>query len=215
MALTFNTAYLADDHEIVAKGVAELLIKVIPNISVEISKNGEDLIRKVLSEKPDLVILDVEMPVRDGLEALKVLRGRGYRFPILMLSMVEEQSVIQKAMDLGANGYLHKDCSENELKEALEMIAEDQFYLSKEAKSAMLGLKKNVRSEGRDNAYGITKRESEVLQLICEGMTSKEIGERLFISARTVESHKENLMQKLDVNSSSKLVAKALKQRII
>lgn len=215
MKLTFEIAYIADDHEIVAKGVAALLQRVIPTGEIEITKNGELLVRKILSKQPDLVILDIEMPVMDGLTTLSILRDRGYRFPILMLSMVEDQSIIQKSMDLGANGYLHKDCSENELKEALEHVVKGDFYLSREAKSAMLGLKKVQLSSKRVNTFKISKRELEVLELICEGLTSKEIGEKLFISARTVESHKENLMQKLEVNSSAKLVAKALKHRIV
>lgn len=217
MSLIFKNVYIADDHEIVAKGVAELLKKVVKDTEVYAAKNGEELIRKVLSKAPSLVILDIEMPIKDGLETLEDLRKRGYRFPILMLSMLEERAVIQRAMDLGANGYLHKDCSDIELKEALEDIVKGVFYLSKQAKSAMLGLKKNDGELNRNHvpAVNITARETEVLQLICEGLTSKEIGEKLFISARTVESHKENLMQKFEVNSSAKLVAKALKSRIV
>ena len=213
MKLELNRIYIADDHEIVAKGISALVNKVVEEGVVLIAKNGEELIRKVLTQTPDFVILDVEMPKLDGLDTLKELRKRGYRFPVLMLSMVEEQAVIQKSMDLNANGYLHKDCSEEELEEAFIAIQKDEFYLSKEAKSAMLGLRSN-RGGSREN-YNLTKREYEVLTLICEGLTSKEIGKRLFISARTVETHKENLMQKMDVNSSSKLVAKALKKRIV
>lgn len=215
MKLPFEKTFIADDHEIVAKGIAALVNKVVPKTEVEIAKNGDELIRKVLSNSPSLVFLDIEMPVLDGLDTLKNLRDRGYRFPILMLSMVEEQAVIQKAMDWGANGYLHKDCSEEELKEALESLSEGSFYLSREAKNAMLGLKRTRNAQEDQEGYKITKRELEVLQLICEGLTSKEIGNKLFISARTVESHKENLMQKLGVNSSSKLVAKALKRRLV
>jgi DNA-binding NarL/FixJ family response regulator len=215
MTLLLSQIYIADDHEIVAKGISALVRKVLDTEAVHITKNGEELIRKVLSQKPSLVILDVEMPVKDGLETLKDLRGRGYTFPILMLSMVEEQAIIQSAMDLGANGYLHKDCSEEELKEALEATNRNEFYLSKEAKNAMIGVKSSNQSKNSPQTYNITKRELEVLELICEGLTSKEVGNKLFISARTVESHKENLMQKLDVNSSSKLVAKALKNRMV
>jgi DNA-binding NarL/FixJ family response regulator len=215
MTLLLSQIYIADDHEIVAKGISALVRKVLDTEAVHITKNGEELIRKVLSQKPSLVILDVEMPVKDGLETLKDLRGRGYTFPILMLSMVEEQAIIQSAMDLGANGYLHKDCSEEELKEALEATNRNEFYLSKEAKNAMIGVKSSNQSKNPPQTYNITKRELEVLELICEGLTSKEVGNKLFISARTVESHKENLMQKLDVNSSSKLVAKALKNRMV
>lgn len=215
MKLLFEKTFVADDHEIVAKGLAALVKKVIPKTDIEIAKNGDEVIRKVLTSPPSLLILDIEMPVLDGLEALKTLRERGYRFPVLMLSMVGEQAVIQEAIDLGADGYLHKDCSEDELREALESVVEGSFYLSKEAKKAMLGLKRFKSGMGDQELYKITKRESEVLQLICEGLTSKKIGEKLFISARTVESHKENLMHKLGVNSSAKLVAKALKRRLV
>ncbi len=215
MTLYLSQIYIADDHEIVAQGISALVSKVLETEAVQVVKNGEELIRKVLSKKPSLVILDVEMPVKDGLETLKDLRSRGYTFPVLMLSMVEEQAIIQSAMDLGANGYLHKDCSEEELKEALEAASRNEFYLSKEAKSAMVGIKSAKQPHGYSQAYNITKRELEVLELICEGLTSKEVGNKLFISARTVESHKENLMQKLDVNSSSKLVAKALKNQLV
>ncbi len=215
MTLDLSQIYIADDHEIVAKGISALVSKVLETEAVQVVKNGEELIRKVLSKRPSLVILDVEMPVKDGLETLKDLRSRGYTFPVLMLSMVEEQAIIQSAMDLGANGYLHKDCSEEELKEAFEAASRNEFYLSKEAKNAMVGVKSPKQLVGSSQTYNITKRELEVLELICEGLTSKEIGNKLFISARTVESHKENLMQKLDVNSSSKLVAKALKNQLV
>ncbi|MGZ3884458.1 MAG: DNA-binding response regulator, partial [Bacteroidia bacterium] len=122
--------------------------------------------------------------------------------------------VIESCIKKGAKGYLHKNCTPDELKTSIEKVMSGQVFLSEETQKILLGLKA-VPSAVNTLAEPLTDKEIEVLVLVCEGLTSREIGERLFISPRTVETRKNNLMQKFGVQSTGKLVAAALKSKII
>ena len=205
--------YLADDHEIVAKAIAGLLMSLGNIKQVSTFLNGQELYAACIAKMPDLVILDMEMPEWNGMATLKKLKAIT-DIPVIMLTMNDEKRMIEEAMKEGAKGYLHKNCTTDELQNALTTVLSGNIFLSDEAKKIMVGLKKN----GTDYfqlTEPLTDKDHEVLKLVCEGLTSKEIGEKLFLSPRTVETRKNNLMQKFNVQSTGKLIAIALKHKIV
>lgn len=206
--------YLADDHEIVAKAIANLLTTINKSFNVKTFENGKELYTACLLKMPDLIILDMEMPLWNGMTTLRNLIDCTST-PIIMLTMNDEKSTIEEAIKIGAKGYLHKNCSQDELKNAIETVLNGSIFLSEETKKIMVGLKSSTSTSDYKLTEPLTDKEIEVLKLVCEGMTSKEIGEKLFISSRTVETRKNNLMEKFNVQTTGKLIAIALKHKIV
>ncbi len=206
--------YLADDHELVAKGIANLLISLKNVANVTTFFNGSELYNSCLVMMPDLIILDMEMPVWNGMTTLKKLHELK-PVPVIMLTMNDEKTSIEASNKEGAKGYLHKNCTQNELECAIDTVMKGNIFLSEETKKIMVGLKESSRNAAVELTEPLTEKEYEVLKLVCEGMTSKEIGEKLFISSRTVETRKNSLMQKFNVQTTGKLIAIALKSKII
>lgn len=207
--------YLADDHELVANGLAGLLNESGLNSVVRIFSNGKDLYKAVLSEQPKMIFLDVEMPIWNGIETLRKLKEEFPSIPCLMLSMVEEISIIETCLTIGANGFLHKNSSAEELANAITTALRGEIFLSNETTQILNGLKRTNSSSDFELKEPLSQREIDVLKLLCDGMTSKEIGDQLFISHRTVEVYKNNLLQKFNVKTSGKLIALAIKNKII
>lgn len=205
--------YLADDHNLVAKGIASI-IQNIPNIErVEIFTNGKELFDACLIKLPTLVFLDIEMPIWDGRTTLVALKDRFPTLRCLMLSMLNEKSMIEDCLEKGASGYLNKDCTDVELQEAI--FSTDEYYFSKDALKSMSGITKKIIEKEYQLTEPLTDRELEILSLLCEGLSPKEIADKIYLSPRTVETHKKNIMFKMDVNSVGKLISVALKNNLI
>ncbi len=211
---TKYTIFLADDHELVAQGLSTLLLQIQTVGKVEVFKNGKELFQACLNTKPDFIFLDYEMPVWDGKETLIQIKKNLPKIPVLMLSMLNEKSIIKECIQLGASAYLHKDSSTEELHEAIESTSRSEIYYSNEVKKALSGAIKN-QSGQITLKEEISEREMEILKLLCDGLSPKEISEKLFLSQRTVETHKTNIMHKFDVNSIAKLISIAIKNRIV
>lgn len=206
--------YLADDHEIVAKALGNLLLSFERVSTIKTFPNGKELYDACMEKMPDLIILDMEMPVWNGMETLKRLKEKT-SVPVIMLTMNDERSTIEESIKEGAKGYLHKNSSPQELQNAIETVMLGNLFLSEETKKTMVGLKQKDSANHTELTEPLTDKEYEVLVLVCEGLTSKEIGEKLFISSRTVETRKNNLMQKFNVQTTGKLVAVAIKNKIV
>jgi DNA-binding NarL/FixJ family response regulator len=206
--------YLADDHELVVNGIAALIQAAYPEAQIKTFHSGKQLLKACLAEKPTLVFLDYEMPEWNGLQTLQELLKAFPSLPCLMLSMVHEKSVIKNCLDQGAKGYLNKDCTPVELKEAIEAIQNGQSYLSTEAQKALDGQSNKTLSTFQ-LSEPLSERELEILTLFCDGMSPKEIADKLFLSPRTVETHKNNIMQKVGVFTVGKLISIALKHKLV
>jgi DNA-binding NarL/FixJ family response regulator len=205
--------FIADDHEIVAQGVAQLL-KSLHNVrEVVVFGNGKLLFERLESQLPSLIILDIEMPIWNGIETLKHIKAQ-YTIPCIMLSMNDEKYIIQECMKFGANGFLPKDCTIQSMQEAIDVVLDGGTYLAENIQK-ILATKKTEENNIFELLAPITKRELEVLEQICEGLTCKEIGEKIFLSIRTVESHKKSIMQKFDAHTTGKLVAMAIKHKFV
>ena len=208
------TIFLADDHEIVAKAIAGLLMSLPFIEKVVTFSTGKDLFNNCLKMTPDLIILDLEMPGWNGVETLEKLATLN-SVPVVVLTMNDEKTIIEEVFKRGARGYLHKNCTTAELENAVHTVMNGNLFLSEEIKKIVVGINRNVSIEGIKSPEFVTEKEFEVLQLICEGLSSKEIGEKLFISPRTVETRKQTLMDKFNVRTTGKLIAIAIKNKIV
>jgi len=206
--------FLAEDHELVAQGIASILSNAFNNCTVSTFKNGQLLFDAVGQHQPDVIFLDYEMPIWDGKTTLLALRKHYPKIPVMMLSMINEKSVIEDCMKKGALGFVNKDCSIEDFRKAIESALLGVVFYSHEVLKVMSGIRP-IASSHSVALYDFTEREMEVLSLLCDGLSPREIGEKIFLSPRTLEKHKDNIMQKLEVNSVSKLIAFALKNKIV
>tara|TARA_A100000171_G_C2140267_1_gene154726 strand:+ start:5683 stop:6336 length:654 start_codon:yes stop_codon:yes gene_type:complete len=205
---------IADDHSLFREGLKFILAKMSGiELILEVS-NGIELLKGFEKEVPNVVLLDLEMPNGDGVETCKQLKKDYPEVKVLVLTMHSEERMISYLMEIGANGYLLKDIRHDVLKNAIEAVHTQGFYFTNEvSKSLLEGLKKHSRQVPKFGMeVSLSTREKEVLELIAKELTTLEIGERLFISERTVEGHRKNLLSKFDVKNTAGLILKAVKQ---
>lgn len=208
--------YLADDHTIVANALSSLLLSIDPSLSIRTFSNGKELYDASILQQPDLILLDIEMPVWDGRKTLSEITHRFPGLPCLILSMNSEKSIIQDCINNGAKAYILKDATMAEFKEAFEQVKAGKIYFSLEILKVLSEKSAPTEVIGQSNTHvPLSTRELEILKLICDGLSPKEIGDALFLSHRTVETHKKNIMDKLEVNSVSKLIVTAIKNNIV
>lgn len=198
---------LVDDHNLVTDGLAALLAGVNDALVKGVARNGREALDMLGVLNVDVVLMDLDMPVMDGTAATKIIRQQFPDVRIIILTMHDEKSVIAKLMEIGAHGYLLKNSGRDELLEAIRTVHGGGEYFSHEVTAALIQPDKDPRSGILSN---LTEREVEILRCIAEGMSNKEIGDKLFISHRTVDTHRTNLMQKLDVHNVAGLVRIAI-----
>lgn len=206
---------IADDHEIVRYGISTYLSAQEDIEIVGEAASGEECLELCKEKKPDLCLLDISMPDKNGIETAKDLREIDSEIKILVLSMYEDEQVLNDVLKIGINGYLLKGTGKDELLNGIRVIMKGQQVfsesISKMITDSFLGKKIN----SLDSEADLTKRELEILKLIVDGKTSKEIANELFISPRTVDTHRANLMQKLDLNNIADLVRYAIKENLV
>lgn len=209
---------IVEDHHIFRKGL-NLLLKEMPNVEVcAEANNGKEFLDIFEKEQPDIVFMDVQMPVMNGIEATREALQRQPDLKIIAISMFGDEEYLVSMLEAGVKGFLLKTVEENELKKALTLIADNKNYFSDELIPTLTS--SIVRSRSKEETQvpelreELTKREVEVLDLICRGYTIKEIADKLFISQRTVDGHKANLFRKTGVDSSVKLVTFAIKNNL-
>ena len=208
---------LADDHALVREGVRHVLESARGVVVVGEAEDGPTVLALAHSLQPDVVVLDLSMPGLTGLEVLAQLRGRAPAARVLVLSIHEDEEYVLQSVRAGALGYLRKDSSPTELRDAVRTLGEGGSYFSAPvARSLSDALRHERAVDDRDARIGrLTARERDVLVEIAGGATNKEIGARLGISIRTVESHREALMRKLEVRGVASLTRFALDAGLI
>ncbi|WP_321998074.1 response regulator transcription factor [Draconibacterium orientale] len=207
---------VTDDHKLFRKGMVGLLddFDIVDNIYE--AGNGIELLELLgkLDKKPELILLDINMPEMDGVEVTKHLRKDYPGIRILILSMEEAPLLVAHLVSEGVNGYLLKNAEPDELELAIKKVIKNDFYFSGSLSGAVFqGLKKNTTKDS-GLQFNLTKRESQVLKLICEELTATEIGEKLGLSARTIEGHKYNLLEKTNTKNIAGLVIFAIKNNL-
>lgn len=207
---------IADDHEVVRQGIRALL-NTDPHFRIAgEARDGVEAVRLVERTKPDILLLDIVMPGLNGIEVIREALKVSSNTRILVLSMHSDESYVVQAFRNGASGYILKDARSQELLEAVRLVAAGQRYLSPPlSQRAIDAYLEKVESEGFDPYDTLTPREREILQLAAEGFTNSDIGERLFISPRTVETHRAHLMRKLSLRSHTDLVLFAVRRGIL
>lgn len=206
---------IADDHTLFREGMSVILDSTSDmelSFSVENGRKAIDLFEKD-AESAEVVLVDLKMPVMDGFETTRHMKAQFPNVKILILTMIDEDDYILHALDEGANGYLLKDSTAEEVTNAIRQVAKSDYYFSDRASRAMVEGRQK-RSKGRKllATTPITEREREVLELICQEMTTSDIADKLFLSHRTVESHRKNLMEKLGAKNTAGLVVRAVKE---
>ncbi len=195
---------IVDDHQLFRNGIVSLLSK---NDAIEVvgeASNAEQLLEILETTKVHVVLMDISMPGMNGLEAIAAARDKFPEVRFIVLTMHAEGQYVVKAVRSGAYGYLIKNADESELIHAIREVANGKKYFNSEISQLMIG---NMAME--ESHKKLSDREQEILTLVSEGKTTKEIAEEIFVSARTVETHRVNMMKKLNVQNSAELIKKA------
>jgi|LSQX01.2.fsa_nt_gb DNA-binding NarL/FixJ family response regulator len=206
---------IVEDHHIFRKGL-KMLLREMPEVTIcGEAVNGQEFLDTFEKMKPDIIFMDIQMPVLNGIEATKEALRRDPELKIVAISMFGEEEYLVSMLEAGVKGFLLKTAEEHELKKALTLVADNKNYFSDELIPTLTTslVKSRNKEEPREPELReeLTRREVEVLELICKGYTIKEIADKLFISQRTVDGHKANLFRKAGVDSSVKLVTFAIK----
>lgn len=208
--------YIADDHTLFRKAMVNLLRSFDRIIDVKDAENGRELLTLMKYEVPDVVIVDLQMPVMDGAEASAQILQKYPDVKIIILTMHDSNKFILHMMDLGVHAFLLKNTEPDELEKAIYAVADKDFYHNELVATV---LRKNVKDRtGQRPIFKtaeLTDREKEILFLICQELTMKEIGQRLFLSENTVRNHRVNIMEKVGVNNIVGLVKYAYEAGIV
>jgi DNA-binding NarL/FixJ family response regulator len=207
---------LADDHRMLREGLRRSLTEEGFDVVGE-ADNGEQAVALAAELQPDIVLMDVSMPQMDGVEATRAIRATDTDTRILMLTMHADKDVLADAIRAGASGYLVKDCSTEEVAEAIRMAANGDTDLSPLLAASMLDEVRRLEAptEPVDEEHVITKREEEVLQRIADGCSTSEVAQQLFISQKTVKNHLASIYQKLDARDRTQAVLQAVRMGIV
>jgi len=208
--------FIVDDHEIFVLGLT-LILENMDFVNLKgSSSNGKEFIEKLKTHKFDIVLMDVDMPEMDGIEATRRALRIDPGLKVIALSNYDTEEYVRDMLQAGAKGYLLKNVGQEELEKALLSVAGGSSYFSSKLSSLIIGklFIDRVEKDSIKQRVRLTSRETEVLKLICDGLTNAEIGEKLFISQRTVEGHRANLFKKIGVNSTAGLIKYAIKEHI-
>jgi len=205
---------LVDDHSLFRNGLKILLAQSGKFDIVAEASNGEESIKYIETFPDAIVLMDIEMPVMNGIEATSLAINKNPHTKIIALTMFSDKQYYYKMIEAGARGFLLKDSPINEVIEAIDQVYGGESYFSKEL---LLNLVKDINQfqQRNGNLETLTERELEVLQLICQGFSNQEIGEKLFISKRTVDKHRSNILDKTGARNTAGLVIFAIKNELV
>jgi two-component system response regulator NreC len=207
---------LVDDHIMVTKGFRNLLSKKSKFEIVGEASNADEAKILVKELRPDVVLMDINMPGDTGITCTKDIKKAFPKTKVIMLTMHHEDQYIHKALSAGADGYVLKNSDVNELIEAIECVHQGKdFFSSTISASAIEEIKLKIANYEEHFSRELTKREIQIIRAISEGLNNKQISERLYISDRTVNTHRTNIMQKMNVKNSVELVVKAMREKLI
>jgi DNA-binding NarL/FixJ family response regulator len=211
--------HLADDHQVLIDGIQFLLQTVADFEIVGFSLNGKNIYDEVILNQAQVLILDLNMPKKDGIEVIKEFTQKGSSCKIIVLSSYDDLKLIKEVMNLGANGYLTKNCAGENIIEAIYAVLNGEDYFCNAVRQKIFNLvakdNQKVNKEVQLNNSELTDRELEVITLISLEYTGKEISDKLFISTNTVETHRKNIIKKIKVKNTIGLVKYAIKNKLI
>lgn len=204
---------IADDHQLFREGLVNLLFAA-PDIEVIAqARDGMDAIDKAKHYKPDVVLIDIGMPVMNGIEATKVLKKELPKIKVIAVSMHSDRQYVKGVLEAGADGYLLKNCTYQQLTDAIQSVYIGKKTLSDDITNMVI--KEYLEPIESDAHSKLSEREMEVLKLYAEGKSTREIGDKLFISVKTVGTHKQHILEKLELNSVTDMIKYAIKNGLI
>lgn len=208
---------VADDHGIIRTGLKLLLDRVPDMQVVGEASDGREAVRLASELQPDIVVIDIGMPLLNGIDATTQILRENPKTAVIILSMHADESYVMRALNAGAKGYLLKDSADDDLPKAVSTVAQGKPYFSPVIAETLLeDYVRLMREHGVQDSYELlTEREREVLQLLAEGKSNKEVASVLGLSPYTVESHRNNLMQKLNLHNTADIVLYAVRKAII
>lgn len=210
-----HTILIVDDHDIIREGIKTILGKHDEYEVVGEASDGEEALLKVAELKPDVVLLDITMPKRTGLEIIEQIQHASRETKIIVISVHKADAYVMRAMKGGVKGYLNKENAADDLLPALRKVTAGQVYLGDTASAYILDKVSGGGGEEMMKGIDLSDRETEVLRLVVEGKTAKEIADIMFISSRTVENYKNNILKKLGLHKTSDLIKYAIRNKIV
>lgn len=204
---------IADDHQLFRNGVKALLANQNEKFQVIAEAGSLEKLKEELNKNPaDLLLLDISLPDGNGLNMLEELKQDYIDLKIIMLTMHDEAQYVMQSIKKGADGYLLKDSEERELLEAINSVIIGKKYFKDKVSELIL---ENIATDSKKSKDILSQREKEIVQLVAKGLTTKEIADQLFVSIRTVETHRGKIMKKLKVSNSAEMISMALKHKLI
>jgi DNA-binding NarL/FixJ family response regulator len=208
---------LADDHTLVRQGIRKILEEQPDWQVIDEAHDGREAVEKAATHEPDVVLIDIRMPMLNGIEATRQITRRVPKARVLVLSMHADEAYVVQAVEAGARGYLLKDSADVELMRAVTAVASGKSFFSPAVASVMLDdYRRHLASKGATDRYeSLTEREREIFQLVAEGRSNKEVADLLFLSPATVETHRARILKKLEVRNTAELVLFAVRRGVI
>lgn len=204
---------LADDHQIVREGLHALIAAERDLVVVAEAEDGRTAVQLVAEHEPDVVIMDIGMPELNGVDATRQILAHRPGIKVIALSMHSDSRFVTGMLKAGAAGYLLKNCASDELVNAINTVVQHRIYLSPSITGVVI--EDYIRQSAAIEEPVLTEREREVLQLLAEGKATREIAQQLHVSAKTVATHRQNIMDKLDLHSVAQLTQYAISQGLV
>jgi DNA-binding NarL/FixJ family response regulator len=206
---------VVDDHALVREGITSLLSRRKDIEVVGQASNGEQAIARTANLHPDVILMDISMPKMNGLEATQVIRTQFPGTHVLVLTQHEDKEYVLPMLRAGAAGYIFKRARSTELVDAIRSVFTDGVYLSPEVASTLVDEISTTAEINNEEQSPLTRREIEVVCLVAEGLSSREIAERLHLGVKTIETHRANIMEKIGVHNTVELIKYAIREGII
>ncbi len=206
---------IADDHQLFRQGLINLLSESQEINLVGHADNGKDAYEKAVIYSPDVILMDISMPVMGGEEATRLVKKQMPQVKVIALTMHSDKHYIKSMLEAGVDGYLFKNCTYNQLIDAIKTVSSGKKYLSGDITETLINDYLNKETDKENNQSELTERELDVLKLYAEGKTTREISDTLFVSIKTVGTHRQHIMEKLDIKTTVEMIKYALKKGII
>jgi len=206
---------IADDHQLFREGLINLLSESPEIDLIGYADNGKDAYEKAVIYNPNVILMDISMPVMGGEEATRLVKKQIPAIKIIALTMHSDKHYIKSMLEAGVDGYLFKNCTYNQLIEAIKTVVSGKKYLSGDITETLIDDYLNQETGKESEDSDLTERELEVLKLYAEGKTTREISETLFVSIKTVGTHRQHIMEKLDIKTTVEMIKYALRKGII